>query len=184
MVTEHSPHGRNGVRKDFRLEDWLVQPQLNRVSRGVETVQVQPKIMAVLVCLAEEPGTVVLKEQLFKTVWAETYVTDHVLARAVSVLRKIFDDSPKSPRVIETIPKVGYRLIAPVLDATTEDSRGTIPETEDWPSSVPLRQPQLPQQGVVEHWRSPRLVTLAVGLLGLLFVMFFLMGTGNRHLHW
>ena len=183
MLKTDSPKGENGMRKDFRLEDWLVQPQLNRVTRGPETVQVQPKIMAVLVCLAEEPGTVVAREQLFKAVWAETYVTDHVLARAVSVLRKIFDDSPKSPRVIETIPKVGYRLIAPVLEPTVAEKQDTTPETEAW---APFQQPQFSPPAVVENWLSPRLLTLAVGLLGLLFFVWFFMstvGTGHRHLH-
>ncbi|HEX7177359.1 MAG TPA: winged helix-turn-helix domain-containing protein, partial [Pyrinomonadaceae bacterium] len=51
-----------------------------------------------------------------------THVTEHVLARAISELRKVFDDSAQKPRVIETIPKVGYRLIASVTAATAEEN--------------------------------------------------------------
>ena len=110
------------LREDFRVEGRLVQTRLNRVvSAGGQVVQVQPKIMDVLVCLAGRPGEVVTREELFSTVWAGTHVTEHVLARAISELRKVFDDSAQKPRVIETIPKVGYRLIAPVTAAVVEN---------------------------------------------------------------
>lgn len=181
MLKEDAPRGQNGLRRDFQLEDWIVQPQLNRLIRGAETVQVQPKIMAVLICLAEEPGAVVVKEQLFKTVWAETYVTEHVLARAISVLRKIFDDSPKSPRFIETIPKVGYRLIAAVSITKDEETRQPVPETEVW---VRPHQPRASQTQVVAPWTSPTLLPFLVGLLGLMFFMLLVMGSGgHRHLN-
>jgi len=180
MLKEDAPRGENGLRRDFQLDDWIVQPQLNRVTRGIELVHLQPKIMAVLVCLAAEPGTVVVKEQLFKTVWAETYVSEHVLARAISVLRKIFDDSPRSPRVIETIPKVGYRLIASISNLKDEETKKTAPEKEDW---VPLYQPQTSAAQVVHYWISPKLLSLLVGLLGLMFLMFLVMSSGHRHLH-
>jgi DNA-binding winged helix-turn-helix (wHTH) protein len=112
---------RGELREDFRVEGRLVQTRLNRVvSADGRVVQVQPKIMDVLVLLAERPGEVVTREDLLATVWAGTHVTEHVLARAISELRKVFDDSAQKPRVIETIPKVGYRLIAPVTAPAEE----------------------------------------------------------------
>src|SRR6185295_4464212 len=68
--------------------------------------------MHVLVCLAEHPGEVVAKEHLIRTVWPDTFVTDDVLTRSISELRRVFGDDAKEPRVIQTIPKSGYRLIA------------------------------------------------------------------------
>jgi dipeptidyl aminopeptidase/acylaminoacyl peptidase len=56
----------------------------------------------------------VTKERLLQTVWADTFVGDEVLARAISELRRVLGDDPKAPRFIQTIPKGGYRLIAPV----------------------------------------------------------------------
>ena len=70
--------------------------------------------MLVLVCLAEHAGQVVPKDRLFHAAWPDTAVGDDVLTRAISELRRLFEDDPKQPRVIETIPKSGYRLIAPV----------------------------------------------------------------------
>src|SRR5262249_33747257 len=78
-------------------------------------VQVEPKVMQVLLRLAERSGDVVTKEQLLAQVWEGVYVTEDVLVRAVGELRKLFEDDPGQPKVIETIRKRGYRLIAPVL---------------------------------------------------------------------
>lgn len=70
--------------------------------------------MRVLVYLAEHSGEVLPKERVLRAVWADTFVTEDVLTRAVSELRKVFEDNSRQPRVLQTIPKSGYRLIAPV----------------------------------------------------------------------
>jgi DNA-binding winged helix-turn-helix (wHTH) protein len=108
---------RDYSREDFRVGGRLVRPRLNRIEYGGETVQVQPKVMGLLVCLAGHAGEVVTKAELVEEVWAGAHVTEHALARAVCELRKLFGDSAQRPRVVETIPKVGYRLIAPVSAA-------------------------------------------------------------------
>lgn len=82
--------------------------------QGETTHQLEPKIMQVLVCLAQHAGQPVTREHLMATVWADTVVTDDVLTRCISTLRKIFGDAPRQPHVIETIPKVGYRLLVSV----------------------------------------------------------------------
>ena len=71
-------------------------------------------MVEVLVCLAESPGETVSKEQLIRRVWGDTFVTDDVLIRSISELRKALEDNPKAPRVIETIPRKGYRLLEKV----------------------------------------------------------------------
>ena len=103
---------------DFRVGDWLIQPQLRIVQGGGKSMHVEPKAMHVLVYLAEHAGQVVPKERLIRAVWADTFVTDDVLTRCISELRKAFDDDAHESRVIQTIPKGGYRLIAPVQGKT------------------------------------------------------------------
>src|SRR5438046_8900341 len=71
-------------------------------------------MMEVLVCLAEHTGEVVPKEKLLQTVWPDTFVSDDVLKRSISELRRVFEDDAHQSRIVETIPKRGYRLIAPV----------------------------------------------------------------------
>ena len=107
---------------DFRLGEWLICPQLNTVQRDGKTVRLEHKFMQVLVCLADRPGEVVSKEELMRAVWVDTFVTDDVLTRAVSELRRILRDDAKQPHVIETVAKSGYRLIAPVQRVIAENS--------------------------------------------------------------
>jgi TolB-like protein/DNA-binding winged helix-turn-helix (wHTH) protein len=108
--------GRGGILAGkLNIGEWAVDPDLNRVQRAGESVRLEPKIMQVLLTLASLPGTVFSKEQLLKKVWPETFVTEEVLTRSISELRKVFRDNPREPQYIETIPKSGYRLVAPVV---------------------------------------------------------------------
>jgi len=99
---------------EFRVGEWLVEPDLNRIRSSEKTSPVEPKILEVLICLASHPGEVLPKEQILRTVWPGTYVSEGVLTYSISELRKAFGDDAKDPRVIQTIPRKGYRLIAPV----------------------------------------------------------------------
>jgi DNA-binding winged helix-turn-helix (wHTH) protein/Tol biopolymer transport system component len=99
---------------EFRIGPWLVQPSLNVISEDGTTVHLEPKVMEVLVCLAQCAGEPVPREELIRTVWPGTFVTDDVLKRCVSELRRVFEDDAREPRIIETIPKRGYRLLVPV----------------------------------------------------------------------
>jgi TolB-like protein/DNA-binding winged helix-turn-helix (wHTH) protein/Tfp pilus assembly protein PilF len=96
--------------RDFRLGVWVVSPRLNCLSQDGRAIRVEPKVMQVLVCLAEARD-VVSKERLMSRVWTGTFVTDDVLTRSISELRKVFEDDPKKPQYIQTIPKSGYRLL-------------------------------------------------------------------------
>ncbi len=96
----------------FSLEDWLVEPQLNRVTNGRTTVHLEPKAMEVLLCLADHAGEVVPRRVLVDRVWSTEFITDSTLTHAVADLRRALADDARAPRFIETIPKRGYRLIA------------------------------------------------------------------------
>lgn len=98
----------------FNVGDWLVVPSLNRLSKGKETVQLELKLMEVLVHLAGRAGELVSKRELIDAVWQVEVISDGTLTRAVALLRKALGDDARNPRFIETIPKRGYRIIAPV----------------------------------------------------------------------
>jgi len=99
---------------DYRIGDWLIRPRINSMERNGETVHLEPKVMQVLLALSSEPGEVVTREQLISTVWPGVFVGDDVLIRAISELRRSFSDNPREPRIIQTVPKVGYLLIGEV----------------------------------------------------------------------
>ena len=114
-------------RSDFRLGDWLVSPMLNRISKGDESFNLKHKAMAVLVRLADANGEVVTRDEIMDAVWPGMAVTDDVLTQSIAELRKAFADDAKHPHIIETIPRVGLRLVADVVPAlkVTSTSRTT-----------------------------------------------------------
>lgn len=109
------------VQGDFRIDDWLIQPQINSVEKAGKTWHLEPKVMQVLVHLASHPNEVLSKDRLLEAVWHNTFVGDDVLVRCISEIRYVFGDDPKSARVIQTIPKGGYRLIATVTTEVPAD---------------------------------------------------------------
>jgi predicted ATPase/DNA-binding winged helix-turn-helix (wHTH) protein len=111
------------MRKEFRIGPWLIQPSLNIISKDGRTAHLEPKVMEVLVCLVRRAGELVQKEELMQTVWPSTFVTDDALKRCVSELRRVFDDDPREPHFIQTIPKRGYRMIAAVDPTLDEPAR-------------------------------------------------------------
>ena len=104
---------------DFRIGEWLVQPSRNRIEgpNGASTVKL--KSMAVLGELAKARGAVVAKQALLDRVWGSAVVTEDVLTQSIVELRKAFADSAGDPQVIETIRRVGFRLIPEVRPPVT-----------------------------------------------------------------
>ncbi len=96
------------------IEGWRVDVSSHRMSRAGTSVRLEPRAVALLVYLAERPGQTVTREELEREVWRGRVVGYDALSRAITKLRKAFGDDPLQPRVIETIPKVGYRLVAEV----------------------------------------------------------------------
>lgn len=109
-----SEKSEQSVDSVFCIAGRVIEPALNRISNEGQTIQVEPKVMQVLISLVEQSGRVVTREHLLETVWADSFVSEEALTRCISELRKMMGDDPKNSRVIETIRKTGYRLIAPV----------------------------------------------------------------------
>jgi Tol biopolymer transport system component/DNA-binding winged helix-turn-helix (wHTH) protein len=154
------------VASEFRIGRRLVQPELNTIVVAGRPVRVEPKVMEVLVYLARRPGEVVQRETLIRDLWGDTFVTDAALTRCIAELRKLFDDDVRDPRVIQTIAKSGYRLIAEVESAGDAE------------------QPQVPVEPTVAAQPSrvlllPVILALAAGgILGALGMF-----VGRRTLH-
>jgi TolB-like protein/DNA-binding winged helix-turn-helix (wHTH) protein/Tfp pilus assembly protein PilF len=117
---------------DFQVGPWLIEPSLNAVSHNGESIHLSPKVMSVLVCLAQHPGQSVSKEDLLQTVWPDTFVSDDVLKGSISELRRVLEDDAHEPTIIQTIPKRGYRLVATVqpVNGAPESSTENRPETQ------------------------------------------------------
>lgn len=101
----------------FQLGDWLVEPDLNRLSRDSEAVTLEPKTMAVLVNLCDHPDEVVSADEIINAVWGGRPMGDNPVYKAVAKLRRALGDDSGEPRYIATIAKKGYRLMADVSPA-------------------------------------------------------------------
>ena len=142
----------------IRIAGWLVERDLNRLSREGRSVQIEPKAMDVLMYLAEHPGEVLSRAGIVKAVWSETHVCDEVLTYCISELRKALEDDAKHPRIIETIPRRGYRLIPPVS------------RPADAVAPPPVRQPPPPRPS--SPWLYWGTATASVAVLAILLVWF------------
>ncbi|MCH9649318.1 MAG: winged helix-turn-helix domain-containing protein [Deltaproteobacteria bacterium] len=145
--------------EDFMVADWQVQPQLNRLLLLGETTPLEPKVMEVLLCLAEEAPRVVTKKDLLDRVWRGAFVTDEVLTNAVWELRRALGDKAKNPQFVETIRGRGYRLLVPPAPVCQEADSSKAPAS-DRPDETPLG-----QHGARQRWRFAGLSLLACSVL-------------------
>ena len=114
----------NLIQHGFIINDWKVSPAEGVLSHGYKTVRLEPKVMEVLVYLASRPGEVVSREELERDVWRGALVGYDAVTATVIKLRKALQDNAKQPRIIATIPKKGYQLIAPV--ESVKDDKATL----------------------------------------------------------
>jgi TolB-like protein/DNA-binding winged helix-turn-helix (wHTH) protein len=104
----------------IQVGEWIVDAAIDTISRGGETVKLEPRTMRLLICLVDSAGAVVSIERLLSEVWAGVVVGSASVYQAVSQLRKILGDTDPEPTYIATVPRKGYRLVAPVR-------RGAVP---------------------------------------------------------
>jgi DNA-binding winged helix-turn-helix (wHTH) protein len=114
-------------------------------------MRLEPKAVWVLQALARRAGEIVTRQELYEEVWRGRPVTDEVLSRCISLLRGALGDSPKSPAYIQTIPRVGYRLVATISTggnsgsaegaaAPPEQTGVPVPDPAP-PAAAPAREP-------------------------------------------
>jgi TolB-like protein/DNA-binding winged helix-turn-helix (wHTH) protein len=88
--------------------------------RGGELIPLPPKLADTLLVLVRNAGRMVDKNDLMKAVWPDTFVEEGALTRNISLLRKTLGDAGDETAYIETIPKRGYRFVAPVSTVARE----------------------------------------------------------------
>ncbi|QNI37196.1 winged helix-turn-helix domain-containing protein [Edaphobacter albus] len=98
----------------YRFGDFELREEDFSLIHNGSRVALEPKTLLVLLHLVKHAGHLVEKSSLLDTVWANTFVEENTLARAITVLRHELGDSPRDPKFIQTIPTRGYRFIAAV----------------------------------------------------------------------
>lgn len=98
----------------MQIGDWVFNPELQELSKDIETVKLEPRTSHLLSLLVQAPGVVLPREKLIAAAWPGMVVGDEALTNAINKLRKALGDDRQNPRYIQTIPKKGYRLIADI----------------------------------------------------------------------
>ena len=98
----------------FRFAGFVLEPAERRLSEAGKPIALTPKVFDTLVLLVERAGHVVSKDELMKLLWPRGYVDESNLTKHIWLIRRALGDGEHDSRFIETVPKAGYRFIAPV----------------------------------------------------------------------
>ena len=112
----------------FRFERFVLDPADRQLRRDEAPVELNARYLDALALLVREAGKLVSKDRFLEEVWRGVPVTDEALTQCIKTLRRQLGDDAARPRFIETVPKHGYRFIAPVTSGGA--SRAT-PATRD-----------------------------------------------------
>jgi TolB-like protein/DNA-binding winged helix-turn-helix (wHTH) protein/Tfp pilus assembly protein PilF len=141
----------------LRFDDFELDVSAGQLRKRGLKLRLQGQPLQVLAVLLERAGDVVTREEIRSQIWsADTFVDfDHSLHNAIARLRETLGDSAETPRYIETLPRHGYRFIAPVESEKAPDPSHSAQSTP--PREVP----------VASARRAPRAL-LAAGILAFL----------------
>ena len=109
-----------------RFETFEVDVRAGELRKAGVRLKLPGQPFQVLAILLECPGEVVTREELQKRLWPDTFVdVDHNLNTAINKIREVLGDSAESPRFVETLPRRGYRFVAPVEGNQTTEVPGS-----------------------------------------------------------
>lgn len=109
----------------FRFDRFLLDPRDRQLRCDGAPVEINARYLDALALLVGEAGRLVSKDRFMDEVWRGVPVTDEALTQCIKTLRRQLGDEAGRPRFIETVPKHGYRFIAPV-EPVGEDEDGSI----------------------------------------------------------
>lgn len=163
----------------IRFGNFEVDPRAGELRRGGIKLKLSGQPFDVLVALLEKPGQVVTREELHDKLWSQDTFVDfeHGLNKAVNKVREALGDDADKPRFVETLPRRGYRFIAPIDGRSPKQPAAhSIPAKEPLPEAAQIAPP------VAAHFRGKRIQVLALGIVTVivLLVVFSLTGIRER----
>jgi len=164
----------------FRLE-----PAEHLLLRNGQAIPLAPKVFDTLLVLVQNSGHLVDKDELLRRVWPDTFVEEGNLTKNIFALRKILEGGRKGEKFIETIPKLGYRFVAPVKELREPALVGL---KEDLASRVvtssveAARAQGASRRSRLASWRAAVLAGLSLALiLAVLVYMFLFRGLRDKY---
>lgn len=117
----------------YRFQDFCLDPVDRRLTQGRRPIEVNTRYLDALILLVGRQGQLVSKDRFLDEVWRGVPVTDEALTQCIRSLRRLLNDDAARPRFIETVPKHGYRFIAPV----TWEEDASLPSPHPTPPAPP-----------------------------------------------
>ena len=161
----------------FRFGVFEVDSREGELRKSGLRIKLQDQPFQVLVMLLERPGEIVTREELQRRLWpADTFVDfDHSLNSAIKKLREALQEQAENPRFVETVPKRGYRFIAPVETETSPTRRSNVvtrtSSSEETPTGTEVVSPV--------HGRRARVLALALAAAIVLLIGLTLIRKGE-----
>lgn len=109
-------------KKIYEFGEFRLFPHERLLLKAESRVALTPRVLDLLIVLVENHGELVNKETLLEKIWADSFVEEGNINRTVSTLRKNLGSQSNGSDFIETVPKIGYRFIAPVEEIYEEKS--------------------------------------------------------------
>jgi DNA-binding winged helix-turn-helix (wHTH) protein len=145
----------------FRFERFTLDPHDRQLRRDEAPVELNARYLDALALLVGDAGKLVSKDRFMEEVWRGVPVTDEALTQCIKTLRRLLGDDAARPRFIETVPKHGYRFIAPIEWSPGEAGAAAAPKDTSAPPGPAL-----------SRWRQFLLLggagTIGAGLAGII----------------
>src|SRR4029450_889513 len=105
-----------------RFSDFTIDIEQKVLLRGGKAIPIAPKVFETLLALVENHGRIVLKEELMKRLWPDTFVEESNLTFNIQQLRKSLGDKASSPIYLQIIPRRGFSLFRGVRHCSADSS--------------------------------------------------------------
>jgi DNA-binding winged helix-turn-helix (wHTH) protein len=110
----------------YLFADCALDPDRHELTREGGTIHVEPQVFDILVLLAQNSGDLVSRDDLIAGVWKGLIVSESTISARINAARSADGDNGKDQRIIKTVPRRGFKMIAPVETTTPGAARGPV----------------------------------------------------------
>lgn len=161
-----------GLAKSFDFGPFHLDLAQKVLFRSGRPVPLPPKAFMILAILVENHGKIVDREELMQRVWPGVFVEEGNLNVNIFALRKVLTIGPTESPIIETVPRRGYRFVAPVQEVTEAEVRAPMDAAKPLPGGKSVSQPTV--QGEIHGVRTRSVPAWAYGAVLLVLAAGFL----------
>jgi DNA-binding winged helix-turn-helix (wHTH) protein/Tol biopolymer transport system component len=114
------------MKQVYEFGDFRADPAEQLLLHHGQPVPLPPKVFETLLILLNSEGRLIDKDEFIGQLWPEVFVEEVALAQNISQLRRALTDGKNGTRIIQTVPKRGYRMLVPVIKLTVEEQQDVV----------------------------------------------------------